>query len=171
MTKYKITRYQAILLTLLILALAIATAIGFAFGAICTEPEVVTVTEYETVKAAPIVEYQTITITPETEIITEYVYVPIDLKYPESVDTMNDYVQHWVKTRLFKVANDAPNKCWLWANALQQRGMRDGLLFNIETGGYHAKNSVIILNDTMTGGEVWYIEPQTGETWFYAPLG
>lgn len=59
------TKYQKALLTLMIIALALATAIGFAFGARTTS-QIITVTEYETVDAAPeIIKqpiYETITV-------------------------------------------------------------------------------------------------------------
>ena len=39
-----------------------------------------------------------------------------------------------------------------------------GLIANFQVTGYHAHNSVVIGND------VWMVEPQTGEIWFWGNL-
>ena len=106
--------------------------------------------------------YQTITITPEPEIVT--VYVKTQPKNFGSVDEFYAYIDNYMATRLIVIANHAPNKCEVYAAHLHRMAMKDGYIINFQLTGYHAQNSAVI------GNEIYFIEPQTGEVWLWGDL-
>ena len=105
-----------------------------------------------------------ITITPEPEIVYEPVYIKTPPKNFGSVKEFNEFVDNYMNNRLVAIANNAPNKCEIYAMHLQRSALKAGYIMNFQVTGFHAQNSAVI------GNEIWFCEPQTGETWKWETL-
>jgi len=111
----------------------------------------------------PFPRVESITITPEPEIITEYIEAPppdpVEFSSPTE---LKKYLADWYATRGVWITNGAPGACELWADALDAKARRDNMKISLQTTGLHRMNQADI------GNEIWFIEPQTCEAWFYA---
>jgi len=105
-----------------------------------------------------------ITITPEPEIVYEPVYIKTPPKNFGSVKEFNEFVDNYMNNRLVAIANNAPNKCEIYVMHLQRSALKAGYIMNFQVTGFHAQNLAVI------GNEIWFCEPQTGETWKWETL-
>ena len=137
---------------------------GYGVGQLTNEPQVIV---KEVVKEVPVgmeriarvpeIRYRDTTIyIPVEKVVTKYVEVPGELKYFESVEELDA----WLDTIPFYMASFANCDCDDFARWLQEDAERDGYRISTEKAGNHFMNSAII------GNKFYLIEPQTHKVTF-----
>ena len=142
---------------------------GYGVGQLTNEPQVIV---KEVVKEVPVgmeriarvpeIRYRDTTIyIPVEKVVTKYVEVPGGLKYFESVEEL----EIWLDTIPFYMASFANCDCDDYAQWLQEDAERDG--YRISTEMVIKSGSIKhMLNSAIIGNKFYLIEPQTHKVTF-----
>ena len=152
---------------------ALVFFIGAYVGQATFEPQTITVVKHSTK-----VEYQ-----PVESTVVEYKYIetPVVLRNFDSLDELEQWLNDTNVTAIRFQSPDTKIDCDDYALELQQKAMSDGYIMSFEVihpGEYNKlfetrqlpPNSLHAINSVVIGNNVYYIEPQTRETVFVAPL-
>ena len=152
---------------------ALAFFIGAYVGQATFEPQTITVVKHSTK-----VEYQPIE---STTVEYKYIETPVELRNFDSLDELEQWLNNANIAVLRFQTTDTKMDCDDYALDLQQKAMSDGYIMSFEVihpdeynklfeTGKLPPNSLHAINSVVIGNNVYYIEPQTRETVFVAPL-